>query len=321
MATASIDRSAFWSSAGRLWMAVPWRAIFTRLPLPMLALAASYGVFRFSSFFAPSIVAIIQAAAFELTYIGLSAMKDLTPDARRRAQWISGGAVVVSIVYNSLAGAFERNPEWLASMPVWAEWTLAIMHGLPLALVAYLVADLVLHGDNTMSGALTAAIDKLKSDLAAAQQLVADVQQALTAEQQTTAALRQQLTSAQQTATSAGNDAATNSRLVTEWQQAAAEWQARATALEPLATQAQQLAATLEQTQAAARQEIAKRDQLLAETAAALTASQQIGAANIARLAALAKQSATWDQVAAALGINVSAARRIVTGIQQQEVV
>jgi len=45
-----------------------WRGILARLPLPMLALAASYGVYEFARLFVPMWVALVQAAAFELTY-------------------------------------------------------------------------------------------------------------------------------------------------------------------------------------------------------------------------------------------------------------
>lgn len=122
-----------------------WRAILARLPLPMLALAASYGVFSFALLYAPLWVAIVQAAAFEVTYIGLAVTIGLSADERKRATAISVGAVVVSIVYNTLAGLFHRNPEWLHTLPWYGEIIGAFLHGAPLALVAFLVADLLLH--------------------------------------------------------------------------------------------------------------------------------------------------------------------------------
>jgi hypothetical protein len=122
-----------------------WRAVLAGLPLPMLALAASYGVYSFALLFVPQWVAIVQAAAFEATYVGLAVLMGLDTAQRRRAGAISVGAVVVSILYNSLAGLFHRRPELLDAMPWWADGILAAMHGAPLALVAYFVADLLLH--------------------------------------------------------------------------------------------------------------------------------------------------------------------------------
>jgi len=122
-----------------------WRNLLARLPLPMLALAASYGVYSFAALFVPFWVAVVQAAAFELTYIGLAVVQGLDNAGRRRATLISVGAVVTSVLYNTLAGLFHRNTELLASLPFWGECLLAVLHGAPLAWVAYLVSDLLLH--------------------------------------------------------------------------------------------------------------------------------------------------------------------------------
>lgn len=129
----------------RSWDVTKWRAVLARLPLPMLALAASYGVYSFALLFVPPWVAIVQAAAFEITYIGLAAQRDMPRAARERAGAISVGAVLVSILYNTLAGLFHRNPAWLVDLWWPHEWGLALLHGAPLAWVAYLVADLLLH--------------------------------------------------------------------------------------------------------------------------------------------------------------------------------
>jgi hypothetical protein len=119
-----------------------WREIVARLPLPMLALAASWGVYSFQRLFVPEFFAIVSAASFELVYIGMALV--MTPD-KHRATAISLGAVGVSVVYNTLAGLFHRNPEWLTSLPVGAEIGLSVLHGLPLAGLAWVVADLLLH--------------------------------------------------------------------------------------------------------------------------------------------------------------------------------
>ena len=127
---------------------VVWRDVLARLPLPMLALAASYGVYRFAAMFVPQWVAIVQAAAFELVYMGLAVVRGLTPGQYKRARAISLGSVAVSVAYNSLDGLFHRRVDLLVGAPLWVDVSLALLHGAPLALVAYLVADLLLHSDN-----------------------------------------------------------------------------------------------------------------------------------------------------------------------------
>ena len=121
-----------------------WRAILATLPLPMLALAASYGVYEYSRLFVPAWVALAQAAAFELTYVGLSVVQ-VQSDQRQRARLISLGAVVVSVSYNTLAGLFHREPALLEAAPLWANVILSLLHGAPLAWLAFLVAELLLH--------------------------------------------------------------------------------------------------------------------------------------------------------------------------------
>lgn len=122
-----------------------WRSVLARLPLPTLALAASYGVYSFSALFVPIWVAIIQATAYELTYIGLAIVDVPEKARRRRAIRISLSAVAVSVVYNSAAGYYARNPQDLIGLPWQGELALAVAHGAPLAIVAYLVADLLFH--------------------------------------------------------------------------------------------------------------------------------------------------------------------------------
>jgi hypothetical protein len=128
-----------------------WRDILARLPLPMLALSASWGVYQFSMLYTPQWVAIAQAAAFEATYLGLSAQSSLSDTQRQRARVISLGAVCVSVIYNSLAGYFYRNPDTLLHAPFVLEIVLAALHGAPLAIVAYAVSDLLLHTERKES--------------------------------------------------------------------------------------------------------------------------------------------------------------------------
>lgn len=121
-----------------------WRGLLARLPLPMLALAASYGVYTFNALFVPAWVAFVSACAFELTYVGL-AVAQIEVTQRRRAALIAASAVAVSVVYNVASGLFHRRPELLTDAPLWADALLAVLHGLPLAIVAYNVASLLLH--------------------------------------------------------------------------------------------------------------------------------------------------------------------------------
>lgn len=127
----------------------PWtfRRILSVLPLPMLGLAASYGVYHFAANFAPDWVAIAEASAFELTYIGLAALEGLSKEQKERAGFVARGAVTVSIIYNSIAGALYLDPQLFENLGKFAFWAVSILHGVPLAVLAYLVADLVLHSD------------------------------------------------------------------------------------------------------------------------------------------------------------------------------
>lgn len=121
------------------------REILAVLPLPMLGLAASYGVYFFAAQFVPMWVAIAEAAAFELTYIGLAALHGLNEKQRKRASHISLGAVAVSMIYNSIAGGLHQDPNLLENLHRFWFWMISILHGAPLAILAYLIADLILH--------------------------------------------------------------------------------------------------------------------------------------------------------------------------------
>lgn len=123
---------------------IDWRAFLAQLALITLALSAAYGVYRFQAHFTPWWVALISAASFELTYIGLAVLQT-TPATRKRATAISVGAVIVSVIYNSLSALFDIRPALLDTPPLWAHAALAVLHGMPLAFVAFLVSDLLLH--------------------------------------------------------------------------------------------------------------------------------------------------------------------------------
>lgn len=127
------------------FLAHNWREITSRAALPLLTLGAMYGVYSFSRFFVPDVVAVIIAGAFEFTYIGLAVASNLSANQRRRAKFISLGAVAVSVSYNWTAGIFHVTPELFANLNSFAKWILAGLHGAPLAVLAYMVADLLLH--------------------------------------------------------------------------------------------------------------------------------------------------------------------------------
>jgi hypothetical protein len=120
--------------------------LLTALPylaLVALGLSASYGVYQFTLLYAPVEIAYITAAAFELTYIGLTVVPIATDQGKGKALWVARGAVFVSVAYNVISGYLHRSPivrfEW------WQEAALAALHGAPLAIVAYALADLLLH--------------------------------------------------------------------------------------------------------------------------------------------------------------------------------
>jgi len=160
------------------------RAFFAAAPLPMLALAASYGVYSFNILFVPQWVALVSAAAYELTYVGLAVLH-VQNDQRIRARWISLGAVVVSIAYNTLAGLFHREPALLDAAPLWANVALALLHGAPRAWVAFLVADLLLHR-------VPDAVPQVQPEVARLRQALAQAEQrAFQAEAQASDALKQ----------------------------------------------------------------------------------------------------------------------------------
>ena len=118
------------------------REILPIIPLPMLGLAASWGVYHFAKQFAPVPVAVVECTAFEFVYIGLAFAK-LNDKQRKRANWISIGAVVVSVIYNVLSGAMFQKIDLFVD-PTWI-WIMSIIHGMPIAVLAYFVADLSIH--------------------------------------------------------------------------------------------------------------------------------------------------------------------------------
>jgi hypothetical protein len=113
----------------------------TLLPIALLALSASYGIYRFSLLFVPWYIAGITALAFELTYVSLVFI-DST-----KARPVSIMAVIVSVLWNvghSMFVLYPASVEMVYSS-VWLSFLLSMIHGIPLATLAYLVADVSLH--------------------------------------------------------------------------------------------------------------------------------------------------------------------------------
>lgn len=211
-----------------------WRTILGRLPLPMLALAASYGVYRFALLFVPEWVAFVQAAAFETTYIGLAVTRTLDAAGRRRATAISLGAVTASIIYNTLAGWFHAQPQILVDTSPIAWLCLAVLHGAPLAWVAFLVASLLLHQQGDIDQQL--ANDK---------QLLASLTSDLTLARESETALREQLAEMGEAAASGEARARQLSERAASAEAAAANRQAENTKLRESLSQAREETAGL----------------------------------------------------------------------------
>lgn len=195
-----------------------WRSILARLPLPMLALAASYGVYSYALLFVPEPIAIIQAAAFETTYIGLAVTRTLDAAGRRRATAISLGAVTASIIYNTLAGWFHAQPQILIAAGDIAWLCLAVLHGAPLAWVAFLVASLLLHqqgdldaqiaNDRQLLASTTADLAIVRESETALRERLASIEASAASDATEVADLRAQLASDKELLASGAGDLA-----------------------------------------------------------------------------------------------------------------
>lgn len=155
---------------GRFWQVV--RDVVARASLPVLALAASYGVYSFSSRFVPEFFAWVTAGAFESVYLGLAVARNLDERQRVKARWISGGAVAVSVSFNWTSGVLDTLPadQGFKSLDFWLKFGLAALHGLPMAVLGFFVADLLLHSEAGQNARrafeeLQTALEKAQSDL------------------------------------------------------------------------------------------------------------------------------------------------------------
>lgn len=132
-------------------------AILPYLALFMLGLSASYGVYQFALLYVPYEVAVITAASFELTYIGLSSVPIRTQEDKDKAAWVARGAVFVSVTYNVISGYLHRVPD--ASFSA-TEAVLAVLHGSPLAIVAYLLSELLIHSKKSSATSTVISLGK-----------------------------------------------------------------------------------------------------------------------------------------------------------------
>lgn len=149
-------------SAVHTFVVKNWRESIAFIALVLLATSAAYGVFLFALLFVPPLFALIAAGAFEATYIGLGVAR-LVGDQRIHAQYISASAVAVSILYNTIVGVLHLlalTPAMIfagmataTGMALFGLWVLvlffALLHGVPLALTAYFLSDLILHKNDT----------------------------------------------------------------------------------------------------------------------------------------------------------------------------
>lgn len=141
-----------WIAAFR-YLRLPWRAVLAMLPTPMLGFASSYGVYAFNTHFAPPWVAIIMAAAYEVTYVGIAAFANLSTSQVDKGNKIARDAAVISFAQNALAGLVYIQPS-VRGYEAWGAWSLLV--NLPLAAlhaaqvwIAYRAANFTLHKSST----------------------------------------------------------------------------------------------------------------------------------------------------------------------------
>ena len=128
--------------------------------LLMLGLSASHGVYQFGLLYVSPLFALITAAAFELTYIGLSVITVATDKSQHKATLVARGAMFVSVAYNVISGYLHRNP--IDRFDIWVEVAFAFLHGAPLAVVGYFLATLLLHTTKESANSTTITLQKGK---------------------------------------------------------------------------------------------------------------------------------------------------------------
>ena len=123
---------------------IPWRMVTARAALPMLGLSSSHGVYMFAGLFGPAWVAVISAAAFEITCLGLALM--VLPDhQRRRANAIAIVAVAFSFITNWVTGCIHLSTHNTLNLAPWQIGLLSLLHSAPIALLFYALNNLLIH--------------------------------------------------------------------------------------------------------------------------------------------------------------------------------
>lgn len=132
---------------------VPFRRVLAMAPTPMLGFASSYGVFAYNQLLTPSWVAVIMAAAYEVTYVGIAAYTALSNDQLGRGQRIAKIAASISFLQNAIAAMFYIMPE-IVGYRGHGVWTFvvnlcfAFLHAAQVW-VAYLAANYTLHDQSS----------------------------------------------------------------------------------------------------------------------------------------------------------------------------
>lgn len=121
----------------RTWMAT--------IALPLLAFPAAFCVYLFAREFVHEWIAIGEALAFEATYIGLAMIKNMTPEQRKLAKRTTLGAVFVSVLYSTIAAQLHQDPELIKQLTGAWSWVASAIYGLPLAIIAYALSNLLFH--------------------------------------------------------------------------------------------------------------------------------------------------------------------------------
>lgn len=120
-----------------------------RIAVACLGFRASFGVYTFAAELVPWPVALIESCSLELTYIGLTFI-GLEDSDGRRATWIAVGALFVSVLYNTLASALMQDGQIFSGLSGFWFWLVSTLHGAPLAILAYLVSDMLFHRNKTI---------------------------------------------------------------------------------------------------------------------------------------------------------------------------
>jgi hypothetical protein len=138
-----------------------WRKVLAALPTPMLGFASSYGVYAFNRLYVPPWVAVVMAAAYETTYIGLAALDNLDDEQRKRAKRIAKWAAMISFAQNAIAGVFHAVPQlqtminaWQPTDRVWLYSSGSLLHAAQVW-IAYVTADLTLHRPSAQASTST----------------------------------------------------------------------------------------------------------------------------------------------------------------------